>query len=217
MRSVRTLALFLALSSPAFATAIRVDSEAEFLSSIETPYLFEDFEEYQYGSLIAPTLTLAQNDYLAVMSAQTKLYSGVGNMSTKCINDLLVVDFSDSPEPVTAVGGYFWPTDIHGNNLTGYTKIVLSDGSVYEIENAAYGSFLGVIGTDGTFFERLEISVLGSALIPYTWPTVDNLYAGAARSLVGGDETPIPNPEPSALLLLFTGLCGLGIKLLRRK
>ncbi len=210
MRSIRILILVLIAAAPAYATAVRIDSESEFLAAIQTPYLFEDFGEYTYGSYIAPTLFIAQYNYEALLSAETKLYSGLGNMSTRCVNDILVMDFTDSPAPVTAVGGYFWPTGYWGNNLTGYTRVVLSDASVYEIEVSEYGSFLGLVSLDQTAFERLEISVLGKLDTPWSWPTVDNLYAGTALELVGMTFVPVPSPEPSSLMLSSAGLCGFG-------
>jgi hypothetical protein len=220
MKSIRILLLLpivLIASAQVYATAIRIDSEAEFLAAIETPYLFEDFSQYTYGSYVANSLILAESGYIGALFANSKLYSGDGNMSTKCVNDILTIDFANSPFPVTAIGGYFWPTDIRGNNLVGYTKVVLSDGVVYEINRSDYSSFLGLISADSSAFSRLEISVLGRIDTPYSWPTVDNLYVGTARNLAGVDKDLIPYPEPSSVLLLGTGLCGICIFLRRRR
>jgi hypothetical protein len=212
MKGIRFLIFMLIATAPAYATAIRIDTESEFLAALENPYLFEDFNQYTYGSYVAPALELDASGYQVVLSAQTKLYSGDGDMSTRCVDDVLVIDFSSFSIPITAIGGYFWPTDIQDRDLVGYTKVVLSDGSVYEIEKADYDTFLGFISTDNTVFSRLEISVLGRLSAPYSWPTVDNLYAGT----VNPDFDPVPNPEPSSLLLLTTGLCGI-VFFLRRK
>ena len=216
MKGAQILLALLIAAAPVYATAIRFDSEAEFLQNIEIPYLYDDFNQYTYGSLIAYYLVLDQHEYSTVLSAENKLYSGNGNMSTNHVDDVLVLDFSESPTPVTAVGGYFWPTDIEGSDLIGYTKISLSDGTVLENRDADYTNFLGFVSTDESGFQKLEISVLGRLDNPYSWPTVDDLYIGSAKNLVGGDDTPIPYPEPSSLLLLGTGICGI-VMVMRRK
>jgi hypothetical protein len=199
--------LLVLLAQPMYASAIQVNSEEIFLESIQTSYLFEDFAEYSKGAFSAKSLALNEDGYSAELStAISKLYSGPGIMAARYANDILTIRFSGISDPVTAIGGYFWPIGSMMQNLTGYTKIKLSDGSVYEVTNANSSSFLGFISQDGTVFESLEISVLGGNATPYTWPAVDNLYVGNAKPIP--DDQPIANPEPSTLVLLATGLCG---------
>jgi hypothetical protein len=206
MKTTLIVIALVLLSCPAFATAIPTTSESDFLAAIKSSYLFEDFNEYTYGSYKLPSLSLEENGYIAVLSSGHKLYSGNGFMSTNCANDPLIIDFSESAIPVTAIGGHFWPTGASGNNLIGYTKLVLSDGTVYEIQSADYDDFVGFVSHDGTAFEKIEISVLGGQVSPYTWPSVDNLYVGTAHA-----------PEPSTLLLISTGIAGLGVLSFRKK
>jgi hypothetical protein len=220
MKSSRFILLLLLIVAPAYATSFKIDTEESvFKQDIQSPYFVDYFNSYTYGSLIVQSLPLIQDNYTwAVMSADKKLYSGNGNMSTNRANDFLVIDFL---EPITAVGGYFWPTDILGNNLaykaTEVSFISLDDVIIYQtILNSGNPSFLGFISLDGTAVKELQISVLGCLETPRDWPTVDNLYAGSAKSLVGGDNAPIPNPEPSTIMLMSTGICGIGI-ILRRK
>jgi hypothetical protein len=209
MKNLLITSLLLLLAVPAFATTVSYDDIDLFLAKVETPFLFEDFEQYDYGKFVSPSLLLEDegNNYIVVLSASTKLYSGDGNMSTKCVNDTLVMDFSQSPTPITAVGGNFWPTDIKGNDLEGYTRLVLSDGTVIDSASADIDDFLGFTASAGSAFTRLELTVAGSLALPKSWPTVDNLYVGTA----------IPNPEPSSLLLLATGICGIGIVIRRKR
>jgi hypothetical protein len=123
------------------------------------------------------------------------------SVTTICVNDHLVMDFSGSRTPITAIGGNFGQTNFGIADLEGNMKVTLSDGSVYEIENANRKYFLGLFSPDGPAFQRLGILVLGSPGLNRSWPTVDNLYIGSA----------IHAPEPSSLLLLATGVCGIGL------
>jgi hypothetical protein len=199
--------LIVLLAQPMYASAIQVNSEEIFLESIQTSYLFEDFDEYSKGTFSAKSLVVNENGYSAELSAAiTKLYSGPGIMAARYANDIIVINFSGISDPVTAIGGYFWPIGSTMQDLTGYTKIKLSDGSVYEVTNANSSSFLGFVSQDGTVFESLQISVLGGNATPYTWPAVDNLYVGSAKPIPG--DQPIANPEPSTFILLASGLCG---------
>jgi hypothetical protein len=205
MKSFWMIIALLVIAVPLQANPIPYTSEAAFLQYLESPYLIENFDTMRYGSYKAPTMRLNQSGYQVVLSAYSRLYSLPGSMSTNSSYDVLKIDFTESPNPVTAVGGYFWPTDLPGNNLTGPIRIVFSDGSEYVAENAAYGDFLGFTITDGTAFQFLEISTL----VRSSWPTVDHLYVG--------NDPPIATPEPSSLLFLGTGIGGIGMLVLRKK
>jgi hypothetical protein len=208
MKRLLITALFLMLAVPAFATTVLYDDKDEFLAKVETTFFFESFDQYQRGKFVSTSLLLEDEgkNYIVVLSAATKLYSGDGNMSTKWANDTLIMDFSQSPTPITAVGGNFWLTDKYFNDLVGFTRVILSDGTEITSENADSDYFLGFTSPHGPAFTRLEFTVTGSLTNPYAWPTVDNLYVGTA----------IPNPESSSLLLLATGICGTGL-IIRRK
>lgn len=215
MRIILIAVMLLLLAIPASATAIQYSSKDAFLAAVEAPYLFENFSQYAYGELVAQSLAVEKENYLVVLSAAHRLFSGDGNMSINCANDLLIIDFSSSlienHSPITAFGANFWPTDFSGHNLVGPIKVTLSDGSVYQSETAYNGAFVGFISADGSAFQTIEVTVPARPGDPYSWPTLDNLYAGSVQNHMGGDNPPIPNPEPSSLLLLGTGICGIGI------
>jgi hypothetical protein len=203
--------LFLA-TIPAYSDTIQINSESDFIEAIENPYLFENFSLYSSG-FKGYSLSLKENGYIAVMSASRGLYSLQQNISTRCDYDILRISFTDSPTPVTAVGGYFWPTDYPGHNLTGQTKVKLSDGTEIVSANADYSDFLGFINTNGETFQFLEISVLSQ----HTWPTLDNLYVGSANESSSEDTSTILTPEPASLCLLASGILGIGIVLWRKR
>jgi hypothetical protein len=194
---------------PSFADPVLHTSESDFLRVLDRPYLLEDFSTYSYGSYKGQELLLEQNGYQAVLSVQRGLYALNGSMSTRWDVDVLKIDFSGSPNPVTAVGGFFWPTDLPGNNLVGPMRFVLSNGNEYLLRDAYSGSFVGFTVFDGTSFQSLEISTL----LGGTWPTVDHLYVG--------NDPPIPTPEVSSWLFFVAGICGvgviIGVTILRKK
>jgi hypothetical protein len=201
MQKILIVIMLMAAAIPATADAIRINSKEEFLEAIQTPFLFEDFNQYAYGSKIALNLKIDENNYSVVLASSRRIYSTNMGVSTMCVNDHLIMDFSRSQTPITAIGGNFGQTNFGFADLEGNMKVSLSDGSMYEIENANRNYFLGLISTDGTAFQRLEISVFGSPGLNRSWPTVDNLYIGSA----------IHAPEPSSILLLATGFCGIGL------
>jgi hypothetical protein len=218
MRTFVIAIVLLLLAIPASATAIQYSSKDEFLAALQTPYFFEDFDQFTYGGFISPSLELEKENYLVVLSAANRLFSGNGNMSVDCAKDHLIIDFSGSLTgnytPITAVGANFWPADFYGNSVVGPVRVTLSDGSVYESDTASSGTFVGFTSTDGLAFQRLEFAIPTELCTSCYWPTIDNLYVGSA---IGGADTPIPNPEPSSMLLLGSGICGIAVEIRNKK
>jgi hypothetical protein len=217
MRTFLIVIVLLLMAIPASATAIQYSSKDDFLAAVKSPYFFENFDQFTYGGFISPSLSLEKENYLVVLSASTRLFSGNGDMSVNCAKDQLIIDFSGSTgnyTPVTAVGAYFWPADFYGNSLVGPIKITLSDGTVYETYTASSGTFVGFTSTGGTAFQKLEFSIPSELSRSYSWPTIDNLYVGSA---IGGIDNPLPSPEPSSMLLLGSGICGIAVVIRNKK
>ena len=206
MKNLLIPILLLLLAVPAFATTITYSDKDLFLAKVETPFLFENFSQYPY-QLVRNPIVITQGDYSVVLSAANSvngLVTGRGIIDTNYAKDTLRIDFLGCL-PVTAIGGNFGPANISGGNITGSAKITLSDGTVYEDTNADLTDFVGFTSSGGTAFTRLELTVKGYTRTGF--PTVDNLYAGTA----------IPNPEPSSLWLLATGVCGIGVVIRRKR
>ena len=212
MKRITIIIALVLVSHSAWAGIIRYDTEAAFREILTTPYLFDDFHEYTYRSYVAPTLMLDENGYQVELSASgpsspptssKMLYSLNGSMSTRNCYDPLVIDMTGSAIPVTAIGGYFWPTDYYGNNVTGNIIVTLSDGALYvmRVDQTSVNTFLG-FGSDGSAFKRLEVSMILDNSNDYAWPTLDNLYAGT--------DPPNSVPESPSAALLSAGLFGLG-------
>jgi hypothetical protein len=214
MKGSSVVFILLFIAAPSYADAIQIiTDQSDFIAAIETPYLFDNFSEFTYGAYRQYSLRLDENGYEALISANSGLYSLQESISTRCDYDILRISFIGSAFPVTAIGGSFWPTDMPGTDLTGQTRVVLSNGTEYVIENAGHSDFLGFLNVDGTSFQSLEISVLSR----HTWPTLDNLYVGSARDMSEDDTSSILTPEPATIFLVASGILGIGIAVRRRR
>ncbi len=109
--------------------------------------------------------------------------TGNGALSTNNPFDLLSLTFTGNP--VTAVGGIFFPTDSAGRPANGTVTVTLNDGSTSTIINDP-NAFLGFTTTNP--IASLQIFTTGSV----TWPSVDHLYVG----------TVAPAPEPATITIL---------------
>ena len=193
MLSVGMVAV-LGAASGAMAADV-VETEGEFLDMIMDGYYVEDFDAYTYGSYQEYTLDLAQGDWSYTISASggamSFLWSGDGCMSTNSALDGLLVEFTGAP--VTAVGGWFYGSDIDGWYIPNPIHIELGDGTSYDFDPASGEDFRGFVSPEGTPIASIWIDA--PEVGPNAWSTLDHFYVGSAV------------PAPGALMLL--GLAGL--------
>lgn len=184
--------------------AIVINDEASFLSAIQPGFYLEQFNGFTAERFYASPLGFGPtNGFAYDMSADNGLYSFPGIMSTSEAGDALVIDFTNSPSPVTAVGGNFWPTVSTGGDPVGIIKISLSDGTdeVVTITDPDSHPFRGFV-SDGALFTSMSIKT--DYTVNPIFPTVDNFYVGQVV------------PVPSAVLLGIIGLGYAGRRLRRR-
>mgnify|MGYP000517317265 CR=1 FL=1 len=196
MRLVATLVAVLAVSAASAGTIYT--SEPAFLAAIGGSYLLEDFNGYTYGSFTGYTLNLGpQAGFAGVIQCDPNtdfLWSGNGDMSTNNATSKLHVTFQNSPNPVYAVGGWFYGSDFNGTFMPNNPVVLTaSDGTNYQFSPPIRQTFIGVVSTQPLSW--FKIDALDSP--SYSWATMDHFY--------------ISVPEPAALALLSLGL------LLRRR
>ena len=197
---------------PVSAKAITMyTNEASFLSVLQTPYYLQYFNgrvaDDGYGKAADP-FSSAGNGYaytVSTASGNPGLWWVNSGLTTSGTGATIVVAFTGAP--VTAIGGFFWPTDASGKNLTDDITFTLSNGTKYTILAASSSTFTGFT-TDGPAFTSISFQTVHSSISPqvYEYPTMSKLYVGAD-----------PVPEPSSLILLGSGLVGLGFYASNRK
>ena len=168
------------------------ENEASFLAAIQPGYYLEDFNGYVYGGYTEYTLDLSQGGWAYTISAEgvenSFLWSGDGNMSTNNAQDYLRVDFTG--DPVTAVGGWFFASDIGGYFVPGRPVVIdLSDGTNYEFVPTSDTDFRGFTTDEPISWMKIDCPDDAA----YYWSTMDHFYVGV--------------PAPGVLALL--GLAGL--------
>jgi hypothetical protein len=184
------------LGATTAGAAVIYEDEPSFLANIQAGYYLEDFNGYVYGGYTEYTLYLESNGWAYTISAEgganSFLWSGDGNMSTNSALDWLRVDFDPDCENglPTAVGGWFFPSDISGYYQAGPIVIDMSDGTHYEFNPASGTDFRGF--TTDAPISWMTIEAPDGAV--YAWATMDHFYVGAV-------------PAPGVLALL--GLAGL--------
>jgi hypothetical protein len=195
-------------ASPAFATVI-VTSPAAFLAQAAPGYYLEQFNCWSYGNPYGGVPSYGSpvvNGYSWIATASTGgIFSLSGALSNTNSFDLLRITFTGSP--VTAVGGYFFSTDLMGGSIPQDITVTLNDGSTITLSGAGFVGFLSPVPiayleTDGIDLPPGEDHE--------NWPAVDDLYVGSVRSV--GPAV----PEPGTLLLLGGGVTGLALRRRRR-
>jgi len=183
-------------------------NEAQFLAAISSPYLMTDFVGLPSGTIYPPYMIGPQNGYAGSASGTGQgggwLWGCSGPygmaLSTNSALDSITVDFSVSPNQVKATGGWFFPSDISCNYMSGYQSqvtLTFTDGStpyVYTFTPSSWSDFRGFVSDVPLASLNMEAPD-GAA---YAWPTIDHFYIGV--------------PEPMSLALL--AVAGL---LLRRR
>jgi hypothetical protein len=154
-----------------------------------------------------PTLNRTAGDYSYTATSSALFLYGAGGaadpwLSTNYTDASLT--FSNFSGGVTALGGYFFGTDIWGKFKPGTSlTLTASDGSTlnYTLSDTYTGSFLGFVSSS----PLVSVTMQKDTADQY-WPTVNNLTLGMA----------MPVPEPGSWAMLMAGLSLAGLAAWRR-
>jgi len=190
----------LGLAASADATLVEYTDSARFLAAIKADYYFDNFES------LTPTMnpdSLAfgpTNGYSYTASTdEGTLYvvpviGATTALSTSIAQATLRLEFTGNP--VTALGGLFFPTNLSNEPLIHLIELAFSDGSTRALSNAALTSFIGF--TSSVAITSLSITAPANGCgVTSCYPTLDDFYVGEA-------------PVPATALLLAAGLLALG-------
>ena len=198
----RLLSLFagLLLAGTAAMPATVFTDQSTFVSALQPGFYLEDFSSLTPGDQFVTLLNFSQNGFAYSASAANTLWinSAISNsLSTNVASDVITLNFTSGN--VTAVGGFFYPTDFSENLTSGNIALALSDGTMKLLTNPGTTTFTGFTTSPGVFITSLTVSPESGQ-----WATIDDLYVGAVAS----SEV----PEPSLTLLLALGLALTGWK-----
>jgi hypothetical protein len=164
-------------------------------------FYLEEFDGYTYGSFTDEFLILESNGWRYTIdedgTGSSGLWSGDGNMSTNSALNYLTVTFDETADKglPTAVGGWFFPSEINGFYIPGPMDLTIwyDDGTsdTYSWDTANDTDFRGFGGTKPIAEFWIDAPEVGEN----AWPTMDHFYVGEYV------------PAPGALALL--GLAGL--------
>jgi len=206
-RAVLFVLAILSVSAVAHGGLIYTD-EISFVDDLVSGYWFDDFDDLTSGNQSQPLQRGNSAFAVNVTSPNTTVTSvGGGGSGKKWLRadskaGTLVFTFDGvSPNPVTAVGGYFFTDD----EFDGQVTITLDDGTTQVYTSNDDTSFRGFANADGTPIKSLTLTAQSKG-----YPTVNDFY-------IGSNKYAAAIPEPSVLGLLGVGVAGFLARRLRRK
>jgi hypothetical protein len=184
---------------------ITFTDQADFLAQVTPGYYLETFDELpQYEVVVAP-LEFSAGGFSYTASSESEFPSSqrffpagpLGDtwLSTNDHSNDIVFDFTSGN--VTAVGGYFFRTDIAGDvAVAGTVTLTLDNGTMYSADSPSANSFVGFSTTAPILSLTVSIEPVGVFLEDYA--TANDLIVGAVV------------PEPSTVSIAVAGaLCAL--------
>ena len=171
-------------------------NQASFLSALAPGSYLETFDSLPQNTLLASPLTFSQNgfSYTAATTQSTFYNAGPAGdvwLSTNRAND--PITFTITGGGPTAIGGYFFPSDISGSAIAGSITLTLTDGGSYTLNNSTATSTSFVGFTTTAPITSFTLTVPDGT----TWNTANNLIVGVV-------------PEPSTYALVLGSLILLG-------
>lgn len=191
MKKISTLACVIGAAATA-TTAAATDiytNPGDFLNNTLPGYYHEDFAGVPTGGPHGLLSFGPVNGFSYTVDTVngSGLFNDPGLVSTTNVNDLIRITFTG--DPVTAVGGTFWGTDLNYDPVLANVVLTLSDGTVEPYTTMEANTFRGFT-TTGAPITSLTIDATG--LIENAWPTMGELYVGQV----------IPAPSAFGLLAL---------------
>jgi len=171
------------LARTAAATQVFTDRTA-FLAALAALRAENAFDDVVAGAAGGLNYAINGFEYLVYtqFGADGALYNGPGFISTDRVGDNIVVNFSGNP--VTAVGGNFWPVDFASRPTDGSIVLQFSDGTLETIAGAGPADFRGFIFADAIFRLTIDAPDIVSpppGKSPDRWPALDNLIVGSVQ------------------------------------
>ncbi|HEY6942205.1 proprotein convertase P-domain-containing protein [Dokdonella sp.] len=159
---------------PASAGPATYTDRTEFLTHVAAGYYENGFDDAVPGPIASMNYTSGGWAYTVAASSDT-LYNDTGLISTNLAADSIVVTFTG--DPVTAVGGNFWATDINVQPTGTDTTVSLSDGTTETFTSTGPTDFRGFTTAGPVTSLTVDAPDSGGNF----WPTMDNLIVGTGQ------------------------------------
>jgi hypothetical protein len=200
-----------AASAPAAITVYT--SQSAFLAAVGTPGV-DTFETLSITSTTQSPITRTAGSYGYTASVSTTSFFGAGTnadhwLSTNTATD--TITFGAFTGGVSALGGFFFGSDINGAFASGSVTLTATDASgtvLQTITGANQGSFLGFVSDGALSLATLSAAQAGSTVL---WPTANNL------TLAGAATAPAAVPEPATWAMFIGGFGLIGSTMRRRQ
>lgn len=145
---------------------------ATFLENTQPTFYEEGFASVAGGA--SPPIDFTSGGYAYTVSASAStLFNDPGIISTNQAVASIVVTFTG--DPVTAVGGNFWATDVNVAPTGTTVTITLSNGTVETFTSTGPGDFRGFVTEAPITSIAIDAPDEGGTPL---WPTMDNLIVG---------------------------------------
>ena len=197
-------ASLLCASAASHATFVVYNTEASFLAAVSAPGT-DTFSGFLVTGTTPSPIVRTAGAYGYTASVDSSTFFGAGTVADPWLstNEALAnITFNTFSPAVSAIGGFFFGSDINGQFLPGISITLVAtdaDGSLTEtISNSTENSFRGFVST-GPLTSLTVTAVQPSSP---AWPTVEDLTLAEARAAA------VPEPESAALLLAALGLMG---------
>jgi hypothetical protein len=205
-RSIVALSAFavVSLAGVASATPVIYTSQASFNAAVTAPGV-DTFNDMPLASAPSPLNRLAGSyGYTGAVTTTTFFTAGTASdvwLSTNTATDSIV--FNNFGPSVSAVGGFFFTSDINGSAAAGSITVSIVDASgTYSqtINSSTPLSFLGFVSDSN--ISSVTVTSVQPSPTAFIWPTVNDLTLAQA----------VPAPGAAALM----GLGGLLVGRRRR-
>lgn len=188
------LALALALGVAPNVLAASYTTQSAFLDNVEPDYYLETFDSIALGDNAIPNpSTFDDGTYSYELSTTSTFYGLDGGGSDRWLS---VFDgfgnlvFNNFGSDVTAIGGYFFATDLSGSPTSAQVTATLNNGEQLQLTTSSSTNFFG-------FTTTAPITSLTVVTTNNDYVTVNDLIVGTAI------------PEPVTVGLGLVGLMGL--------
>lgn len=198
-RKLAVLLLSLALfTSQASAQVTTYTTQASFLAAVNAGFYTENFQSLSITGTTPSPLNYSSLGFSYSVAASTSTFFGAGTsgdhwLSTNIATDSITITFTSGN--VTAVGGFFFTSDINGAAVAGGVTISTNLTAAQNLLGTTPATFIGF--TSPVPFTTLTFSAIQSGPI---WPTANDLTVGVMSTAV---------PEPTTWALM--GIAGVSV------